>query len=136
MIKLKRIIAKQTNRNVKCTIHKSGTLGFSKEAANKLKLSPGQYLSFSINEDDTNENNLYVEILNEEIEGSIRISKAGNYFYAKTKLLFDELDVNYKENTVIYDIIDFDYENKKMYKFLRRDLKRKKKLNNVENSEN
>ena len=55
---------------------------------------------------------------------SLKIHKAGQYYYVNTKPLFDSLNIDYKNNKIIYDVEDFEYSNIKMHKFVRRELNR------------
>lgn len=111
--------------NVKATAHRSGKLGFSENAIRKLGLEKNRFLQIATNGDDETDQTLYVVIRSKESPDCFRVTKSGEYFYAATKPLFDKLGVDYRNLKVIYDIVDFDFDGEKMYKFVRRDIKRK-----------
>lgn len=121
--------ASELDKNVKATVHKTGKTGFSFAAIKALKFDENRYMRIATNE-DTEDKNLYVEIHNTEDKESFKIAKSGDYYYADTKALFDKLGLNYLENTIIYDITPFKYENKDYFKFIRREKGRKEKQTN------
>lgn len=125
-MKLKFIKSQEIDKNVKCAVHKSGKLGFSSSAIEKLKLTTEKTLSIAVNEDDKEDENLYVVINENGNEDGFKVSKAGDYFYVNTKALFDTIGIDYRNKKIIYDILDFDYEGQKMYKLLKREIKNNK----------
>ena len=125
--KLNIIKANELDKNVKCSVHKTGKLGFSIEAIKKLNINESTYIKLGINEDDKTDNNLYMVIGNEPDVEAFKISKAGKYYYANTKALFDILKIDYKSATIMYDITNFEHEGQKLYKMARRDGKKKVK---------
>lgn len=125
-LKLKFIKAQEIDKNVKCAVHKTGKLGFSSSAIEKLGLTTNKTISIAINEDDKEDENLYV-VINESSNGDdFRISKAGDYYYVNTKALFDSIGVDYRNKKIIYDIVDFEYEGEKYYKLIKREVKNNK----------
>ena len=100
-----------TNVNVKATIHINGKLGFSKAATKKFSLDEGKFIKIGVNSDDESDNNLYVIIKNFDDGESLKIHNS--------------LNVDYKNNKIIYDVEDFEYSNIKMHKFVRRELSRR-----------
>jgi hypothetical protein len=130
-MKLKFVKAQDIDRNVKATIHSSGKLGFSSDAARKLGLNEGvKSIMIAINEDDSKDQNLYIKTLSEQGEDAFNIVKAGEYYYVNTKAFFDNYNIEYRGNRVIYDIVEFDYEGEKMLKFIKREIKKKKNVDN------
>lgn len=125
-MRLRQIKSNEIDRNAKCSIHKSGKLGFSGTAIRKLHLDSGANLIISINEDDQADENLYVAVLKKDAEGAFKVVKAGDYYSCNTKALFDQLGVDYRSKTIIYDIVDFEFEGQKMYKFLKREVRKRK----------
>lgn len=113
------------NVNVKATIHINGKLGFSKAATKKFSLDEGKFIKIGVNSDDESDNNLYVIIKNFDDGESLKIHKSGQYYFVNTKQLFDSLNVDYRNNKIIYDVEDFEYSNIKMHKFVRRELSRR-----------
>lgn len=112
---------------VKATIHQSGKLGFSQAAIDKLNLSQNTYLMIGTNKENRKDNNIYLAISKESNELAIKVNKAGNYYYLNTKDFFNEIGVDYKSKSVIYDIVDISSSNEKMYKLVPREKDRKKK---------
>jgi hypothetical protein len=124
-IKLKIISAKEFEKNFKCSIHKNGKLGFSETAIRKLNIDKNCGLIFGQNEDDLNDKNLYMKITREQIEDAFKINKAGQYFYANTKALFDSLELDYQNKTIIYDMLELNNDNEKLYKLIKREVEKK-----------
>ena len=118
--------ADEIDRNIKCSIHKSGKLGFSSTAIDKLGLSTGKSVMIGVNEEDSEDDNLYMSVEDGVKEEAFKISRAGEYYYANTKALFDKIGIDYRAKTIIYDIVDFEYEGVKMYKLIKREKKRNK----------
>jgi hypothetical protein len=117
-------------KNCKCTIHQSGALGFTVSAISRLGIKKEKSIKLARNLAEPESKNLYLLVSAENEEGSFKINKAGLYYYAKTKTLFDSLGINYKgKYTIIYDIVDeIDYDGLKMFKLVYREkLKRSKK---------
>lgn len=111
---------------VKCTVHLSGKLGFSKAAVKELDISDNSFIKLGINEEDQNDNNLYMLVTGEESADAYKINKAGDYYYVNTQHLLDKRGVDYKSKKVIYDIESFNYEGTEMYKLRQREIERKK----------
>lgn len=121
--------------NVKATIHINGKMGFSKSAIKKFGLEEGKFLKMGVNTEDTSDENLYVIVKNFDDGESLKIHKAGQYYYVNSKPLFDSLKIDYKNKKIIYDVEDFEYSNIKMYKFVKRELDRSSVGKKEENSE-
>src|SRR5258708_7030234 len=99
-MKLKLIHAGAVEKHLKATIHKSGKLGFTVEAAKKLHLDKNKGFGVAVNEEDPTDKNLYVYIREEKEEGFFQISKAGQYYYVNTKALFDNMKEDYVNETI------------------------------------
>ena len=125
--KLKFYKASDLDRNLKCTIHITGKLGFSLEAIKKLNINESAYIKIAANEDDTSDKNLYMVVSNEPDNDDFKINKAGAYYYANTKALFDTLKLDYKNYTIMFDITNFEHEGQKLYKLQKREVKKKVK---------
>lgn len=121
LMKLKFLTPDSLDKNLKATAHKTGKLGFTVDAANKLELSIEKSASIAINEDDHLDRSLYVVIHPIKQENAYKISKAGEYYYINTKALFDNLKVDYVNDWVVYDISIETIDNQKIYKFKRRE---------------
>lgn len=110
--------------NIKATIHVNGKMGFSKSAIKKFGLDEGKFLKIGVNTEDESDQNLYVIVKNFDDGESLKVYKAGQYYYVNSKPLFDSLNIDYKNKKIIYDVEDFEYSNIKMYKFVKRELDR------------
>lgn len=120
-MELKFISPSELSGNAKATVHKTGKLGFSAGAAEKLDLSDyrDKFAKIAINGDYTEDKNLYVIVTDDEDDESYPILKAGQYFYLSLKRLFEKFDENYKNETIIYDIKKGDFHDDG-YVFVRR----------------
>jgi len=95
--------AKKYNRKLKVTIQSSGKLGFTEETANAFKLSEGaSFIKFITDED--NPGDLYMSLVKDYDEDAFKVCKAGKYFYLPTTLLFNEMGLNFKDCTIIFDL--------------------------------
>jgi hypothetical protein len=113
------------DKNLKASVHKTGKLGFTVEAARKMSLSTDKSASIGINEDDPLDKSLYVMIRDGRRPESFNISKAGDYYYVNAKALFDNLKIDYVKDTVVYDITEEEYEEGALFKLRRREKSKK-----------
>lgn len=128
MLKLKFLKARTIDKNVKCTIRKNGALGFTIPAIQKLQLDEKKHIQIAINEIDTNDTSLYMVVTETPEDGAFPVKKVGDYCHINTRALFDDLAIDYgKGKTIVYDILDFEYENQPMYKLLRREITKRDK---------
>lgn len=112
--------------NAKATIHRNGKLGFSSDAANKMELAKHPHILIGLNRLDKDDENLYVKTLDEPSEAAFKVIKAGDYYYINTKNFFDSLNLNYRAKRIVFDIIDFDLDGQRMFKFLKREDKKRR----------
>lgn len=112
--------------NIKATIHISGRLGFNSNAQKKISIDNTKFIKIGAGDDYEKDKFLYFIITNEEDEETFSIAKAGEYYYANTKGLFDSLGIDYENQKVIYDITEVIFENEKYYKLKPRIRERKK----------
>ncbi|PVD52054.1 hypothetical protein DC498_11740 [Terrimonas sp.] len=108
------------DKNLKATAHKSGKLGFTVDAARRLRLETNKSAAIGTNEDDASDDSLYIIIYNEVRSDAFRIAKAGQYYYINLKALFDALKINYKQESVVYDISEVTFGDDTVFKFSRR----------------
>src|SRR5665213_2702772 len=92
----------ELDKNLKATVHKTGKLGFTQAAAKKLDLAHLVAVDIGRDEDDPADGNLYV-VANGE-GGEFKVIKAGQYYYLPTKILFDNLKIDYVTENVVFDI--------------------------------
>jgi ribosomal protein L15 len=126
-IKLKTIKAPEEISNYKATTHFTGKIGFTKIAAENMKLNENKFIEFAENENDENDNNLYVFVRNEKKEGLLKVNKAGSYYHIIAKGLLEKLNIDYKSKRIMFDITELPYGNEIVYKFNRREKNRDKK---------
>lgn len=126
-LKLKTIKAPIDVNNYKATTHFTGKIGFSKIAAENMKLDENKYLEFAINENDKDDENLYVFVRNERKDGFLKINKAGSYYHINAKNMLEKLQMDYISKKIIFDITEIPYENEIVYKFDKREKERKRK---------
>ena len=125
-MKIEFILLPNAGGNAKASVHQSGKMGFSTSAIEYLKISENSYARIGINQEDKADKNLYIQISSEQTPDSLKINKAGAYYYLNTKQFFDKMGVDYQKSLIIYDIVDMEYEGQKLYKFIRRTKDRKK----------
>lgn len=87
--------------NFKCTIQKSGRLGFTDKSAKILSLKRNDLVSFAR---DENKNLCLVLKANGDPKYSFRVYQAGIYFSIPAAELFTALGFHFKEKTIIFDL--------------------------------
>jgi hypothetical protein len=125
-MKLRFINPASLDKNLKATVHKSGKLGFTVEAANKLKLQAFKSASIAINDEDPTDTSLYMIINDTIVDSSFKINKAGEYYYINTKALFDDMKIDYLNRSVVYDISVEQIDQLQVFKLKRRREKEEK----------
>lgn len=128
MVKINFFDASTFDRNIKCTIHKSGKIGFSNAAIKRLNIDKMYGVKIGTNEENREDENLYLVCIEDEDKSAFKFIKAGAYYYINAKPLLDEIKIDYRNTkvTLIYDIIDVDIDGEKMYKLIKREVKRRK----------
>ncbi len=106
VMKLKRIDPNNLDKNLKATAHKTGKLGFSSEAAKKMRLETAKTAYLFLNSDDVDDRNLYVQIDYDKVNENdgFKILKAGSYYYLNAKAFFDTYKLDYVNDNLVYDI--------------------------------
>lgn len=123
---LKFFKAKDLDSKSKVTIHKNGRLGFNSNAQRKMFISERMFIKIAPTDNFENDGSLYLVTITLEDEETFNISRAGDYYYANTKPLFDHLGIDYENLKVIYDIFDDEYEGERVFKLIKREIERKK----------
>ncbi len=130
---MKILSIRQFNRKLKATVQQTGRLSFNEETVKSLFLADKFGIKFFM-EGEPEE--LYMAIMEAQDEDSFPIRKSGAYFYVDTKLLFDELQVDYKAYTVFYDLVRCatydDDAGGECYKMNKRTIKKKLKDDNID----
>lgn len=111
----------ELDKNLKVTIHKTGKMGFTMDAAKKLSLGEVKSANIGVNNEDPEDNCLYLAIYTDINGGRFRISKAGSYYYINTKILFDNLKLDYSKGNVSYDMTEEIVNDELMYKLKKRE---------------
>jgi hypothetical protein len=125
-MKIKFFTVADLDRNLKATIHRSGKLGFTKDAADKLQLKASTSANIGMNEEDPSDEKLYMVFYDNPVSGSFRVVKAGSYFYLSTKPLFDTLKYDYLNESISFDITrESQFEGQPVYALKRRKMKTK-----------
>ena len=117
---------KITTGNIKCTIHKNGKMGFSRQAIHKLKINENNHAKIGFNAENKNDKNIYLIIQDHKDEETFKINKAGDYYYINTKYLFDDLNIDYIRKKIIFDIQEIKVDGNTIYKLNKRDIERKR----------
>lgn len=108
---------------IKATVHKTGKLGFSSGASKFMNLENVEYVNIGLNKADPEDDCLYMVKVNNETDKSFKVVKAGDYFYVFIKNILRELSIDYKNESVIYDIEEMQQQENKIYKLCRRKRK-------------
>lgn len=108
---------------VKATVHKTGKLGFSSGAAKLLDLENIRYFNIGKNKANSEDESLYLVPIEDESDKSFKVVKAGDYFYVFIKNIMREMKIDYKNESVIFDIEELSEFNLKYYKMTRRERK-------------
>lgn len=110
---------------LKATIQASGRLGFTAETATVLDLMSGKFAKFAQDDEDKS---LYLIIVDKSSVDTFPVRKSSGYFYVPTKALFDSLELDYKNGTIMYDLIrkpSLDNDLKGQVYYMKQRLKRK-----------
>jgi hypothetical protein len=125
--------ARQYKVSLKVTIQKTGKLNFTEETAKALALTPDKGAKLFM---DGEPEQLYMAIMPKVDDDSFQIHKSGTYYYVPARLLFDDLGVDYTNNTVIYDLVRCKAYDEQIggecYKMNQRTLKKKAYERNVD----
>lgn len=119
----------ELNRRLKCTIQRSGKLGFTETTAKHLQLDKVEAVQFATDDEDKEENTLYlINGVSESAPNAFKVCKAGMYYHVNTKRLFEGLNLDFESNTIIFDLKrEPKYEQMEVYRMIKRVLPRKKK---------
>lgn len=126
-MKIKFFTLDELDKNLKATIHKTGKMGFTSDAAKKLDLVNMKSANIGVNEDDPSDQNLYLAVYPGVMSGAFRVVKSGAYYYINTKVLFDNLKIDYLSENVTYDMSTTNLEGQTIYLLKRRKKDKKEK---------
>lgn len=105
---------------VKATVHKTGKLGFSSGAAKMLELEKKSFFNIGFNKSNSKDKELYLLPVSEKNDNSFRLIKAGLYYYIYIKNVLIDLHIDYRNESIIYDIEEIEIKGEKCYKMIRR----------------
>lgn len=109
---------------LKCTIQRTGKLGFTDTTIKKLELNETKGVKLGVsNENDIQQ--LFLAIVDKPDESTFKISKAGAYYYVNAKAVFDKLKFDYKKKTIMFDMIEIEQSGVKLFKLIMREGKKK-----------
>ena len=115
------INAERLETKVKATMHANGQLSFTLAATRVMQLERGRRIIFFPN----GEKDLVAVVMkdNDDKRG-FTVRTAGPYHYLNFRTFMEECGVEYKKNTVIYDITPMSekFEGCPAYRFERRDI--------------
>ena len=100
---------------IKLTVHKSGKLGFSKEAEKILNLQDNRFVKFGFD----NDKSIFLKIQLTHDEECFKIAKAGEYFYILSPELLESFEIK-KGETFTFDILE---DKDKFFKLQKRHFK-------------
>lgn len=127
-MKLKFLDAKQFEGTLKCTIQSNGKLNFSAAAIKALALSNHISLRFAYNEEGKGLDELFILVQDKISEDAFKVNKAGNYYYLNAKSMFDSMGIDYKHQSIVFDILKTNeqIDGAILYKLIRRKGKARK----------
>jgi hypothetical protein len=112
--------AKDLNRKLRCSVHRTLKLGFTKDTAADLKIKEGMSILLYTDGNPAKENVLYMRLLPAKTEESFRVNKAGNYYYGATQnffnILSEQLNLKFDEGGISYDMVSVVFDNETFYK--------------------
>lgn len=99
---LKIYSAKDYSTKLKCTIQQTGKLGFTAGTAKMLHLSPESFIKIA--SDEEQEESMYLVVCNGMDDDGFKVDLISGYYSLPTTVLFNELGIDYKHYTVMYDL--------------------------------
>jgi hypothetical protein len=127
-MKLGKIKASELDRNLKASIHKTGKIGFTIEASDKMQLTTDSYIEIFSNLDDEKDENLYVNVIQEKDKDAFQVFLAGDYFYINAKSLLESLGIDYKKDlNYYYKIVKDTIDGIEMFVFKKTEKERRNK---------
>ena len=105
---------------IKATVHKTGKLGFSSGASKMMNLEEVKFFNIGLNRAVEEDKSLYIVPIEKENDKAFKLVKAGEYYYIFIKNILRELKIDYKSESVIYDIDEISSNNTVYYKLTRR----------------
>ncbi len=101
-MKIKFFKSHELEKPFRLSVHRSGKLGFTSEAAKALELTQEKSISIGQNEEDESDARLYMVVHETVEDGAFKVAKAGAYFYLPIKLLLDNLQIPYETESIAF----------------------------------
>lgn len=130
-MKIKFFKSHELEKPFRLSVHKSGKLGFTTEAAEALGLTRDKSISIGANEDDPSDKRLYMVLNDTHVEGAFKVQKAGDYFSLPIKLLLDALEIPYAEGTLAFNMDKKEVDGGTYYRLTRIEAKKKVRRNDA-----
>lgn len=96
----KLVEATRLSRKAKASVHRTGRLGFSRSAAKMLGLEANKTVLIFEGEG----RDLFLVVVDGHDDRGFFIHGIGSYWYAATKLLYDQAGIDYVSNVIDYEI--------------------------------
>lgn len=116
-MKLKFIMPKAPEPIYKSSVHRSGRIGFTIEAADIFGISANKTMSLGINSEDEDDKNIYGILSTSDDKHGYKIQKAGNYHSVKANGFFDTLNIEYASGDLSYNVTESTIDGAKILKF-------------------
>lgn len=99
--------AKDYSLKPKATIQQTGKTGFNTDAIRQLHIDETKAVVLA--PDTANKNVFYMAVVEANTnENAFAVYKSGVYFYIPTKQLFDHLEIDYINQSIIFDLVRCD----------------------------
>ena len=99
--------AKDYSLKPKATIQQTGKTGFNADALNQLKIDENKAIVLA--PDTQDKKMLYMAVVEaDNCEHAFPIRKSGAYYYINTKQLYDHMEFDYTNNTIMFDLVRCD----------------------------
>mgnify|MGYP001811145179 CR=1 FL=1 len=108
---------------IKATVHRTGKLGFSSGASKFMNIENVNFFNIGLNKVNANDKSLYLVTEKNETDKSFKVVKAGDYYYIFIKNILRELKIDYKNESIIYDIEEIENSGQQIFKLTRRERK-------------
>ena len=120
---------KGIDKVAKWTVHKNGKAGFSTAANELMNLANWKWCAFAKDKNEGGDKNIYMIKMDKPSDITFSVSKAGDYYYIKANSLFEDLGIDYTDESkrTIFDITPIENNGQMVYKLTRREIKKRNK---------
>ena len=120
--------ASELDSKMKCTIQKTGKLGFTESSIKRLNIDESKSIKIGKSSQDESNEVLYMVVVDGIDPDGFKVNKAGKYYYLNTKMLFQTLGFDYKKITIMFDIIEIEDNGRKIFKLIKREGKERQEI--------